>query len=405
MGKRHAGRQWLTVFAASVMIILLVSTAFGQEGETQGPKIGTVSIEAIDPATGLTPKGGINNVDFKLSWELCEAEESDAKIEWVSEEYQAYFWNTPTPMGDPETTENLPPDGADSSGLTNDLEYVFEGKEANQQCYFLVKGILKGEDGQDSMVVLSPVSMDIFPRPVIAATLWQDIVDWISEKGTRTLIIIAVIIFLFLVGLYWAWGCFQKQGNGVLFPAKSSSVEAIVEKIIGGPPDPGNPDHVQILKAVTRSLDGIDEYRSSKNGVELSELPAYRIIEGAVNTFMAPRSTTDEIQGTLENQMGIELKELRTDSKTDWIWNIGYVEPLVGLFGTVTGLALAFSAKVADRDSDMYAGIYEALYTTIAGLFTGIVLTLIYNACDHRFHRIEGAFQRLATDLATHLRK
>ena len=120
---------------------------------------------------------------------------------------------------------------------------------------------------------------------------------------------------------------------------------------------------------------------------------------------MNSNSTPADVQSTLENQVGIELKELRTNSMVDWIWNTGYVEPLVGLFGTVTGLALAFSAKVADRDSDMYAGIFEALYTTIAGLFAGIILVLMYNACDHRFHRVEGAFQRLASDLATHLRR
>jgi biopolymer transport protein ExbB/TolQ len=149
----------------------------------------------------------------------------------------------------------------------------------------------------------------------------------------------------------------------------------------------------------------VDQFRPSKNGAELKNLPAFRVVKSAVDIFLISGSTLAEIQMALENQVSIELKDLRTESKADWIWNIGYVEPLVGLFGTVTGLALAFSSKVADRDSDMYAGIYEALYTTIAGLATGIVLVLLYNACDHRFNRVEGAFQRLATDLATNLRK
>jgi biopolymer transport protein ExbB/TolQ len=301
-------------------------------------------------------------------------------------------------------TENLPPVGADSSGFIGDLEYVFKDKESNQQSYFLIKGVLKGDDISDSTIVFSAVTMDIFPRWFPTVTLWQKISEWITEKGLRTLVILAVILFIFIVGLYWAKGCFQRQGNGALFPAKDRQPDDIVEKIIGVPPDKSNPDHVKAVDAVRRSLDMIDEFRPSKSGPELTDLPVYRVIKSAVNVFLSSGSTPADIQSTLENHVGIELKELRTDSKADWIWNVGYIEPLVGLFGTVTGLALAFASKAADRDSDMYAGIFEALYTTIAGLFTGIVLVLIYNACDQRFHRVEGAFQRLTTDLTTHLR-
>jgi biopolymer transport protein ExbB/TolQ len=388
-----------------MLMTVLGSSVFGQEGETQSPGIGMVSIDAISSETGQEPGKDAATVDFKVVWEPCVVEEDAGEIQWTAEKYQAYFWNTPTFVGDPETTENLPPVGADSSGFIDDLEYVFEGKESNQQSYFMIKGILTGDDNQDPTIVFSPVSMDIFPRPVIMVTLWQRISDWISEKGLRTLVILAIILFLFIIGIYWAQGCFQRQGNGILFPAKNLQPVDIVKEIIGRLPDKSNPGDAKIVEAVSRSLGNIDRFRPSKNGAELTDLPAYRVIEGAVNIFLNSGSTPADIQSTLENQVGIELKELRTDSKVDWIWNTGYVEPLVGLFGTVTGLALAFSSKVADRDTDMYAGIYEALYTTIAGLAAGIVLVLLYNACDHRFHRVEGAFQRLATDLATHLRR
>lgn len=405
MTKMHRGRRWLTILAIVMLMTVLGSSVFGQEGETQSPRIGMVSIDAISSETGQEPGKDASTVDFRVAWEPCAVEEDGGEIEWTAERYQVYFWNTPTFVGDPETTENLPPVGADSSGFIDDLEYVFEGKESNQQSYFMIKGILTGDDNQDPTIVFSPVSMDIFPRPVIMVTLWQRISDWISEKGLRTLVILAVILFLFIMGIYWAQSCFQRQGNGILFPAKNLQPVDIVKEIIGRSPDKSNPGDVKIVEAVSRSLGNIDGFRPSKNGAELTDLPAYRVIEGAVNIFLNSGSTPADIQSTLENQVGIELKELRTDSKVDWIWNTGYVEPLVGLFGTVTGLALAFSAKVADRDTDMYAGIYEALYTTIAGLATGIVLVLLYNVCDHRFHRVEGAFQRLATDLATHLRR
>ena len=407
MGRMHRGRRRLAIFATVLLMTGLGSSAFGQEGEAWRPSIGIVSIEAINSETGQKPERDTEVVDFKISWELCATEEDSSETPWVSEEYQAYFWNTPTLVGDPETTENLPPVGTDSSGFIDNLEYVFEDKESNQQSYFLIKGVLGGDDIHDSTIVFSPVCMDIFPRPVYIVTLWQRISEWISEKGMRTLTILAGIAFLFIVGLYWTKCCFQKQGNGVLFPAKNVQPEDIVKEIIGKAPDTSNPDHVKIVGAVSRSLGMIDEFRpsKSKDDSKLENLPAYRIIEGAVNVFLSSGSTPADIQSTLENQVGVELKELRTDSKVDWIWNVGYVEPLLGLFGTVTGLALAFASKAADHEADMYTGIFEALYTTIAGLFTGILLVLIYNVCDHRFHRVAGAFQRLATDLATHMRK
>ncbi len=407
MTKIRHGRCWLAVFTTALLMTVLGSSALGQESELENPRIGVVSIAATGSEAGQYSEGDASRVDFRVAWELCDAEENGDKTQWSAEKYQAYFWNTPTIVGDPEMTENLPPVGADSSGFTDNLEYVFEGKEPNQQSYFMIKGVLAGDDINDSMIIFSPVTMDIFPRPVYVVTLWQKIGDWISEKGLRTLTILIVILVLFLVGIYWACRCFQRLSNNVLFPARDVLPVTIVEKIIGKAPDQSNSDHVKIIEAVTRSLGITDEFRpsKSKDDSKLEDLPAYRVIEGAVEVFMNSSSTPADVQSTLENQVGIELKELRTNSMVDWIWNTGYVEPLVGLFGTVTGLALAFSAKVADRDSDMYAGIFEALYTTIAGLFTGIVLVLMYNACDHRFHRVEGAFQRLASDLATHLRR
>jgi biopolymer transport protein ExbB len=60
--------------------------------------------------------------------------------------------------------------------------------------------------------------------------------------------------------------------------------------------------------------------------------------------------------------------------------------PLIGLFGTATGISHAFSKLVflkADISQtalvkELAGGIYEALWTTIEGLFVGIILMLLY---------------------------
>jgi len=403
MIRKHRGWCWKAVFTALFVSTVLVSSALGQRGESQDPKIGMVSIDAVDPETGMRPGRNADTLDFKIAWELCAPVDTGESMQWSSEKFQAYYWNTPTAPGEIESTDDLPTVGVDSSGYVDGQEYTFRDKASNQQSYFLVKGVLKG-DHDDSLVILSPVSMDIFPRPVIMVSLWQKMTEWIEEKGLRTLVILAVILFLFLLGLYWARVCFQRQNNRALFPGKNVHPEDILQQVTKGGKKVSDSHRDAIVNAVGRSLDMVDAFRPSTNGKELAQLPTYRVVEAAVRVYLSEGSTADEIQGTIERQIGIELSDLRTDSKADWIWNTGYIEPLIGLFGTVTGLALAFSAKVADRDSDMYAGIYEALYTTIAGLFTGIILVLIYNAADHRYRRLEGAFQRLGTELVTSLR-
>jgi biopolymer transport protein ExbB len=69
---------------------------------------------------------------------------------------------------------------------------------------------------------------------------------------------------------------------------------------------------------------------------------------------------------------------------------IGRVAPMMGLFGTVLGMAAAFHTVAAYKgavDPALLAGgIWEALITTIAGLFVGIPALIIYHFFEKSLH-------------------
>lgn len=72
--------------------------------------------------------------------------------------------------------------------------------------------------------------------------------------------------------------------------------------------------------------------------------------------------------------------------------------PLVGLFGTVSGLITAFVSMGSARTSDITVlapGIAEALLTTLAGLLVAIPVLLMYHYLAHAVSDLEFQLERL----------
>jgi biopolymer transport protein ExbB len=80
------------------------------------------------------------------------------------------------------------------------------------------------------------------------------------------------------------------------------------------------------------------------------------------------------------------LEVLRRQSAFETIWNLGTIAPLLGLFGTVTGISKSFDDLTLLSDTatqkelirSLAGGIHEALWTTIEGLIIGIGFMLLY---------------------------
>jgi biopolymer transport protein ExbB len=82
----------------------------------------------------------------------------------------------------------------------------------------------------------------------------------------------------------------------------------------------------------------------------------------------------DKVKAAVENQAGVEAMKLQ--QKVGWMLFLSNIGPLLGLFGTVTGMISAFNvivdlgARVTPKD--LATGISAALVTTFQGLIVAI---------------------------------
>jgi biopolymer transport protein ExbB/TolQ len=131
----------------------------------------------------------------------------------------------------------------------------------------------------------------------------------------------------------------------------------------------------------------------------LRTLPSMRILESALAAYS---SRSEDIEASLEARISGEEEELRRLGFIDVLWAFGVTAPLVGLFGTVTGIAQSFNviavtaAQEANLMNRLAEGINEALYTTICGLIVGIVFMLVYYYYQYKLDRIHALWVMFA---------
>ena len=87
-----------------------------------------------------------------------------------------------------------------------------------------------------------------------------------------------------------------------------------------------------------------------------------------------------EINASIENVGNLELYKL--EKKLSTLASIAGAAPMIGFFGTVTGMILAFYEMATQENVSpdvLASGIYQALITTAFGLFIGIFAFIGYN--------------------------
>ncbi|GHT07052.1 biopolymer transporter ExbB [Bacteroidia bacterium] len=109
-----------------------------------------------------------------------------------------------------------------------------------------------------------------------------------------------------------------------------------------------------------------------------TDTPYSRMVEKGLQRIGHPAS---DILLSIENQGAIEIARL--EKGFFWVATTAAIAPMLGFFGTVTGMVSAFFAMAnAGSNVDvtvLSSGIYEALVTTVAGLFVGIPALFLYN--------------------------
>ena len=108
-----------------------------------------------------------------------------------------------------------------------------------------------------------------------------------------------------------------------------------------------------------------------------TDSPAARMIEKGLQRIGKPLR---DIDAAIENVGNLELFKLEKNLST--LASIAGAAPMIGFFGTVTGMILAFYTMATEETVTpdvLAAGIYQALITTAFGLFIGILAFVGYN--------------------------
>ena len=96
------------------------------------------------------------------------------------------------------------------------------------------------------------------------------------------------------------------------------------------------------------------------------------------------------IEAAIENTGKVEIYKL--EKNLNILATLSGAAPMLGFLGTVTGMIQAFIAIAQEEGSVspklLSSGIYEAMVTTAAGLFVGILAYLGYNFLVSRVQKI-----------------
>jgi biopolymer transport protein ExbB len=179
----------------------------------------------------------------------------------------------------------------------------------------------------------------------------QSLLDLIAKGGPLGIIIVAILILLSFIAFYIfieRWLTIKRAGK--IDQHFMNNIRASVQS--------GN---ITSARALCTN----------------SESPAARMIEKGLQRIGKPLR---DIDAAIENVGNLELFKLEKNLST--LASIAGAAPMIGFFGTVTGMIIAFYRMATEQNvtPDVLAGgIYQALITTAFGLFIGILAFIGYN--------------------------
>ncbi len=138
------------------------------------------------------------------------------------------------------------------------------------------------------------------------------------------------------------------------------------------------------------NIDGAKAIAATNNS------PYARMVEKGLQRIGKPLR---DIDAAIENIGNLEIFKLEKGLSS--LANIAGAAPMIGFFGTVTGMILAFYKMSSEQNvtPDVLAGgIYQALFTTAGGLFIGILAFVGYNILVANVDKVIYQMERTATD-------
>jgi len=128
------------------------------------------------------------------------------------------------------------------------------------------------------------------------------------------------------------------------------------------------------------------EVETAKSLCDQTKGPIAEVIKAVLDKWKLGRARMKEVAESVGNAQVYVLEK-----NLNLIATIAGVAPLLGFFGTVWGMIQAFKRIQALRgnvNADVLAGgIWQAMETTFAGLFVGILAIIFYNYFVNRVRR------------------
>lgn len=175
--------------------------------------------------------------------------------------------------------------------------------------------------------------------------------DLILKGGPLGVAIVVILIFLSIISIYIfveRWFSIKRAGK-------------VDENFINNIRASVNAGNIAGAKALCSNTD----------------TPVARMVEKGLQRIGKP---LNDIDAAIENVGNLEIFKLEKNLST--LASIAGAAPMIGFFGTVTGMIMAFREMATQQNvtPDVLAGgIYQALITTACGLFIGILAFVGYN--------------------------
>ncbi len=179
----------------------------------------------------------------------------------------------------------------------------------------------------------------------------QSLWDIIVSGGLMSVVIVAIILLLSVVGTY----IFFERYFTI---KRATQVDENFMNNIRMNVQAGN---IDAAMALCRTQD----------------TPVARMVEKGLMRIGKPLR---DIDAAIENVGNLELFKLEKNLST--LASIAGIAPMIGFFGTVTGMIMAFYTMATKENvgpAELAGGIYQALLTTALGLVVGILALAGYN--------------------------
>lgn len=217
---------------------------------------------------------------------------------------------------------------------------------------------------------MSFTSFFLFQAEVEAEEGRQSLLDLIASGGPLGIAIVAILLVLSVIGtaiFLERWLTIKKAGK--IDEHFMNNIRAAVQS--------GN---IESAKGLCRSNDS----------------PVARMVEKGLLRIGKPLK---EIDAAIENVGNLEVFKLEKNMSI--LASIAGAAPMIGFFGTVTGMIMAFYEMATQQNvtPDVLAGgIYQALITTAFGLAIGIFAFVGYNLLVSNVEKVVFNMERVTIE-------